>query len=157
MDRPWKVVFAFVGVFVAGAVFGGVFVLSSSVGRADRPVKAGKAAAKEPGGRIYPQLMRQFTQRLSPTPDQQKAITPIVARAAEDLQRMQREHLADTTRTTERMYEDVAAVLTPEQRAKLDKMRLEMRERVRREKEKRGDPGAVSPEVAAKPAPKGGT
>ena len=54
MDRPWKVVFAFVGVFVAGAVFGGVFVLSSSVGRADRPAKAGKAAAKEPGGRIYP-------------------------------------------------------------------------------------------------------
>ena len=157
MDRPWKVILAFVGVFIAGAVFGGMFTLRSGAGPSDRPAKAAKAAGKEPGGRIYPQLMRQLTQRLSPTPEQQKAITPIVARAAEDLQRMQREHLADTTRTTERMYEDVAALLTPEQRAELDKMRQEMRERVRREKEKRGEAGSAAPDVAAKPAPKGGS
>lgn len=152
MDRPWKVILAFVGVFIAGAVFGGVFTARS----ADRPAKAGKQAGKEPGGRIYPQLMRQFTQRLNPTAEQQKAITPIVARAADDLQRIQREHLADTTRTTERMYEDVAALLTPEQRAKFDKMHQEMRERVRREKEKRGD-AVLVPDVAAKPAAKGGS
>ena len=152
MDRPWKVILAFVVVFIAGAVFGGVFTARS----ADRPAKAGKQAGKEPGGRIYPQLMRQFTQRLNPTAEQQKAITPIVARAAEDLQRMQREHLADTTRTTERMYEDVAALLTPEQKAKLDKMHQERRERVRRETEKRGE-AAPGPDVAAKPAAKGGS
>ena len=152
MDRPWKVILAFVGVFIAGAVFGGVFTARS----ADRPAKAAKQAGKEPGGRIYPQLMRQFTQRLNPTVEQQKAITPIVARAAEDLQRSQRDHLADTTRATERMYEDVAALLTPEQRAKLEKMRQEMRERVRREKEKRGA-AAGGPDVAAKPAAKGGS
>ncbi len=156
MDRPWKVILAFVGVFIAGAIFGGVFTLRSTDGMPERAGKAAKQAGKEPGGRIYPQLMRQFTQRLNPTAEQQKAITPIVARAAEDLQRMQREHLADTTRTTERMYEDVAAVLTPAQRSKLDKMRQEMRERVRREKEKRGEPGAA-PDVAAKPAPKAGS
>ncbi|MFM7750353.1 MAG: hypothetical protein ACKPB0_08040 [Opitutaceae bacterium] len=155
MDRPWKVVLAFVGVFIAGAVFGGVFT-ARSARLADRPAKAGKQAGKEPSGRIYPQLMRQFTQRLNPTAEQQKAITPIVARAAEDLQRMQREHLADTTRTTERMYEDVAALLTPEQRLKLDKMHQEMRERVRREKEKRGE-AAPGPDVAAKSAAKGGS
>jgi len=54
------------------------------------------------------------------------------------------------------MYEDVAALLTPEQRAKLEKMRQEMRERVRREKEKRGE-AAGGPDVAAKPAAKGGS
>jgi hypothetical protein len=94
--------------------------------------------------------MRQFTQRLNPTLEQQKAIRPIVARAAEDLQRMQRENLADTTRTSERMYADVAAILTVEQRAKLEQMRQEMLERVRREKEKRGDLPA-SGDVTAKP------
>ena len=164
MDKPWKVILAFVGVFIAGAVFGGIFTLRSAgktlaAGRAKTTpppaAKAGPAAgqtgqAPAPGGRIAPQVMRQLTQRLSPTPEQQKSIRPIVGRAAEDLQRMQREHLADTTRTTERMYVDVAAILTPEQRTKLEQMRQEMLERVRREKEKRGEiqPGS---EVMAKP------
>jgi Spy/CpxP family protein refolding chaperone len=183
MDRPWKAIFAFVGVFIAGAVFGGFFTLRSAgkwgAGDRPRPVPAPKAAAvagqagkdAPPPGRIFPQVMRQFTQRLNPTPEQQKAIKPIVSRAAEDLQRMQREHLTDTTRTTERMYADVASILTPAQRTKLEQMREEMHERVRREKEKRGEvtpaadvmakPGArpaaaPRPEKAAKAAP-GGT
>lgn len=181
MDKPWKVIFAFVGVFIAGAVFGGFFTLRSAGkwGAGDRPRPVPKAApvagqagkAAPPPGRIYPQVMRQFTQRLKPTPEQQKSIEPIVSRAAEDLQRMQREHLTDTTRTTERMYADVASILTPVQRTKLEQMREEMHERVRKEKEKRGEappaadvmakpgarPGATPrPEKAAKTVP-GGT
>jgi Spy/CpxP family protein refolding chaperone len=167
MDKPWKVICAFVGVFIAGAVFGGFFTLRSAGkwGAGDRPrsVPAPKAApvAVQPGkdapppGRIFPQVMRQFTQRLNPTPEQQKAIRPIVSRAAEDLQRMQREHLTDTTRTTERMYADVAAILTPAQRTKLEQMRDEMRERVRREKEKRGEVQPAA-DVLAKPGAKPG-
>ncbi len=157
MDKPWKVILAFVGVFIAGAVFGGFFTVRSA-GKwlgGDRPRPAPKAAPvagkdTPPPGRIFPQVMRQFTQRLNPTPEQQKAIRPIVGRAAEDLQRMQREHLTDTTRTTERMYEDVAAILTPAQRSKLEQMRQEMLERVRREKEKRGE-GQPAADVMAKP------
>lgn len=160
MDKPWKVISAFVGVFVAGAVFGGFFTLrSASTWLApEKPkaapapaAKSGKGGAAQKG--IAPQVMRQLTQRLNPTPDQQKAIRPIVSRAAEDLQRMQREHLADTTRTTERMYADVAAILTPEQRTKLEQMRQEMLERVRREKEKRGEIQApAGGDIMAKPA-----
>ncbi len=158
---------AFVGVFIAGAVFGGFFTLRSATKRpvTDRTRTAapsttkGKAGASGSAksealtGRIAPQVMRQLTQRLNPTAEQQKAIRPLVARAAEDMQRMGREHLAATTRTTERMYADVAAILTPEQRTKLEQMRQEMLERVRREKEKRGEiqPGGG---VAAKPAVK---
>lgn len=165
MDRPWKVIAAFIGVFIAGAVFGGFFTLRSA-GKwfaNPRPRPTGAASktsgsaqqAQTPGGRIAPQVMRQLTQRLNPTPEQQKAIRPIVGRASEDLQRLQREHLADTTRTTERMYADVAAILTPEQRSKLEQMRQEMLERVRREKEKRGEI-QVAGEGAAKPGTPGG-
>lgn len=164
MDRPWKVILAFVGVFIAGAVFGGFFTLRSAgkaptAGRSKSavvpPSKSGSAASQAVQSsalatRVAQQVMRQLTQRLSPTPEQQKAIRPIVSRASEDIQRMQREHLADTTRTTERMYADLAPILTPEQRVKLQQMREEMQERVRREKEKRGEiqPGG---EVMAKP------
>lgn len=155
---------AFVGVFIAGAIFGGFFTLRSAARRpaAERALvatptptksKAGSAGQGQAGaltGRIAPQVMRQLTQRLNPTPEQQKAIRPIVARAAEDMSRMSREHLAATTRTTERMYADVAAVLTPEQRTKLEQMRQEMLERVRREKEKRGEVPATA-DAMAKP------
>lgn len=159
MDKPWKVILAFVGVFIAGAVFGGVFTLrSAGKGPAGGKAKATAPAAAKSGGttgpaiqssavatRVAQQVMRQLQQRLSPTPEQQKAIRPIVSRASEDLQRMQREHFADITRTTERMYADLAPILTPEQRGKLQQMREEMLDRSRRELEKRG-------EVAAKPA-----
>ncbi len=185
MDHPWKVISAFVGVFIAGAIFGGFFTMRSAgrwlVTEKQRPApvspaKSSKSSGAQSGasqgqGRIAPQVMRQLTQRLSPTPEQQKAIRPIVSRAAEDIQRMQREHLADTARTTERMYADVAAILTPEQRTKLEQMRQEMLERVRREREKRGElqpatdvmarptgsggrsPGQKKPEREAKPGP----
>jgi hypothetical protein len=33
MDVPWKVILAFVGVFIAGAVFGGVFTMGVSARR----------------------------------------------------------------------------------------------------------------------------
>ena len=165
MDRPWKVILAFVGVFIAGAVFGGFFTLRS----VDRVVDAARGkgspakapatkpapaapAAPAPAKGIAPQVMRQLTQRLSPTPEQQKAIRPIVSRAAEDLQRMQREHLADTTRTTERMYADVSALLTPAQRTQLEQMRQEMLERVRKVREKRDETPA---EGTAKSTPAG--
>jgi hypothetical protein len=177
MDKPWTVILSFVGVFVAGAVFGGLFTL-----RFERPVAPAPIAVQEtkpavtqpvvttppaagasaPGAQagtttaaapapaqprgIAPALMRQFTQRLSPTPDQTRKIRLFVSRASDDLQRLQREHLQDTTRVTERMYEDVAAILSPEQRTQLEKMRQEMLERVRKEREKRG-------EIQAKAAP----
>jgi hypothetical protein len=166
MNRPWKVILAFVGVFIAGAVFGGFFTLRSAarVVEVARP-KAGpaKASASKPvttvpaapatAKGIAPQVMRQLTQRLSPTPEQQKAIRPIVSRAAEDLQRMQKEHLADTTRTTERMYADVAALLTPAQRTQLEQMRQEMLERVRKVREKRDEAAADGAGKAAAPVP----
>jgi hypothetical protein len=166
MDRPWKVIVAFVGVFIAGAVFGGFFTLRSAarVAEATRPkasaakVPPGKPPAASPAAApatakgIAPQVMRQLTQRISPTPEQQKAIRPIVSRAAEDLQRMQKEHLADTTRTTERMYADVAALLTPAQRTQLEQMRQEMLERVRKVREKRDESTADGAGKTAAPA-----
>ena len=160
MDKPWKVIFAFVGVFIAGAVFGGLFTLRSSAGRpAPEPVrhiqepvvvttttkaapnhqeKDGKIRQKElqSVGGIAPALMRRFTQRLNPTVEQRKAISVVVGRAAEDLQRAQRDHLMETERLTSRMYEDVSAVLTPEQRIQLEQMKQETLERVRKEKER---------------------
>src|SRR4051812_30138131 len=87
METPWKVIVAFIGVFVAGAIFGGVFTLGAGkrarveaqVSQAPPPqvvqqqtppapnsssaTEPPKPAAKAAG--ITPGLMRDLTKRLS--------------------------------------------------------------------------------------------
>jgi hypothetical protein len=179
MDKPWKVVAAFLVVFVAGAVFGGVFALGVNVRRqgkelrqaqampAPAPVPAATAPAaphvsaatvapkKLPlslvqAGSLSPQIMGQFTRRLELTSAQKERVRPVIARATEDLLRLRQENLAETARVTERMYEDIAATLTPGQRTELEKMRVQMQERVRTERLKRAAEQAA--EAANRPA-----
>jgi hypothetical protein len=152
MDKPWKVILAFVGVFMAGVVFGGVFAFRvDNRIRHERPAPqptvppvAQQQPQPEPARKVQPQpaqpappkglpvaILRQYTRRLNLTAEQQKRIQPFLARGFEDSQRLNREHLADTSRVYERMFEDVSAVLSPEQRIQLEKMRQEALERQR--------------------------
>lgn len=147
MEKPWKVVLAFIGVFIAGAVFGAVFTLRTAgkrvVDRADKGTPAATAVAQPkapPQSDIAPALMRQFTQNIKLTNAQKEKVRPLVNRAAEDLQRLRRENLENTVRVMERMYTDVAAWLTVEQRGQLDAMRTKMQEKAAEDRKKRGDP-----------------
>ncbi len=157
---------------MAGAVFGGLFTIGASARRgpvqrpaqvmpvpdAPRPKVAGPAAplpaAIVPGGAknspLTPQLMRQFTRELALSAEQREKVLPIVGRAGEDFQRLRDEenrrrqdNVADVARVNERMYVDVAAVLTPEQRTKLQQMRERFEERVRADRQKRVDAEAA--------------
>ena len=171
MDVPWKVILAFVGVFIAGAIFGGVFTIGVSArrgvngprtaGPGERPAQfqttnppksevAGPLAPKmaptqaRPGNPITPVLMNQFTRRLSGlTPPQKESLKMILGRAGEDYHRLRQENLADVTRVTERMYADVASVLTMDQRGELEKMRKQLEDRVQAEKRKRAEAAAA--------------
>ena len=170
MDKPWKVVSAFVLVFMAGAIFGGVFTVGFSARRQTDGTKTSpppRPAAKAPASTqaktavvsptvqapasatatrpsaITPTLMRQFTQRLKLTTEQRERIRPLVTRAGEDFVRLRQENLADTARVTDRMYADVAAVLSPEQRAEIENMRRQMEERLHAERQKRADAAAA--------------
>lgn len=179
MDVPWKVLFAFVGVFIAGAIFGGVFTVGVSarktvnVPRGERPlnvlpprkdapktVVAGPQAPN-PGGvqartnPITPQLMTQFTRRLKPTDEQREELKKILGRAGEDFHRLRQENFADVARVTERMYADVSAVLTLEQRGELEKMRKQVEERLQTDRKKRAEAAILEAQsrVNASPAP----
>src|SRR5687767_7840812 len=102
METPWKVIVAFVGVFAAGAIFGGVFTLRASskrfateyapknprIDQATLPTKAPPPIAPARGNPITPTLMRQFTRRFNFTPEQNETFTKIVSRAGEDLYRL---------------------------------------------------------------------
>jgi hypothetical protein len=170
MNVPWKVILAFVGVFIAGAVFGGVFTMGVSarrfanpprqMGPVERPIAqlppvnqplpqvAGPQApshlAQPRGNPITPQLMNQFTRRLPGLTAQQKeTLRTILGRAGEDFHRLRVENLADVTRVTERMYADVSGILTMEQRSELEKMRKQLEERLQADKKKRAEAAAA--------------
>jgi hypothetical protein len=177
MDVPWKVIFAFVGVFIAGAVFGGVFTLGVTARRvgprpagperglaqfpAVPPPKMEVAGPQAPKGAtvarstnpITPVLMNQFTRRIKGlTSTQKDSLRTILGRAGEDYHRLRQENLADVTRVTERMYADVSGVLTLEQRGELETMRKQLEERVQAERRKRAE--AAAAEQAARASAK---
>lgn len=180
MDVPWKVILAFVGVFIAGAIFGGGFTLGVSARRvtnvppqaADRSVaqfpavttpKAQVAGpqAPRPGATpvrpnpITPVLMNQFTRKLSGlTGTQKDALRTILGRAGEDYHRLRQENLADVTRVTDRMYTDVSGVLTVEQRADLEQMRKQVEERLQADRRKRAEAAAAEAANRAATNPK---
>jgi Spy/CpxP family protein refolding chaperone len=128
MDKPWKVILAFTGIFLAGILVGGLVTL-----RVVRNFSHRLPMSEQFG----PQLMRRLTTQLDLTPEQQEKMKPIVSQAAEELRQLRR----TTQRTTEsvivRMQGEIAALLTPAQKAKLDDLVAQQRERMKRFSEER--------------------
>ncbi len=141
MDKPWKVVFAFLGVFIAGAVFGGLLAL-----RVDRIVSerrlqeqaalATKTPAPPPRAQVpaqqppqsapqavqSAQLMRRVTNQLNLTPAQKSQVTPIIQRAVQDFWRQQQNYSRENAFLLQRLKQDIAKELTPEQQNRLDQL-----------------------------------
>lgn len=140
MEKPWKVIAAFIGVFVAGAVFGGLFSARAAKQRpvvvnppphqqphvvplppGDHP-KKGVAGPLAPlpgqgpmarGNQITPELMRKFTRSLKLNNAQKEKILPTVGRAGEDFQRLREEDVRrrqEENRRRQEHLDDVARV-----------------------------------------------
>ncbi|MEY2877983.1 MAG: hypothetical protein RLZZ15_363 [Verrucomicrobiota bacterium] len=150
MEKPWKVVLAFVGVFIAGAVFGGLFSLrigQTFVQERERKQGAGRlplppavaanpnrapANSHKPPLVIGPQaqaanLLRRFAERLDLTPDQRDRVMPLIQRATLDFRRQQQDHFRDDTITLQRLQEDIRKELTLIQISKLEQMEEKQR------------------------------
>ena len=78
---------------------------------------------------FVPMILRRFEVRLELTPEQLEKIRPIVKAAGEDLRRLRRANFSDSMAVGEKMNEQIAAILTPGQREKLEAMKREWRER----------------------------
>lgn len=103
MNKTWQVVLAFCGIFVAGAV-AGVFVAP----------KIWQCIAERRGlEQFTAQKLKHLTDQLKLTPEQQKNIQPILARAAEEFQVLRK----DNNRVGERLEAEIKSQLTAEQRA----------------------------------------
>jgi Spy/CpxP family protein refolding chaperone len=134
MNKPWVVILAFLGVFVAGTVSG--TLLGARYGRQIFPRN------RPSGGNYSSQLMQRFSEQLNLSADQTEKIRPIVERAQAENQRLRRENVQQMTKVMDEMHTQIAEILTPEQRVKLDELRKRFRERserIRREYRGGGD------------------
>jgi hypothetical protein len=154
MEKPWKVIAAFLGVFVAGAVFGGFFSIglgsrwlatqqnpavpaAPAVATSSAVVAAPVSAPTQPLLSLpmtwqAPQLMRRYAEKLDLTPEQKERITPLIHRAIEDYRRVQQTTFRETGIILKRLQQDIGKELTPEQQKKLGEMEERQREILRR-------------------------
>jgi Spy/CpxP family protein refolding chaperone len=148
MAKTWQVVLATIAIFVAGLVTGGATALGVARWVARHP-KAGMAAGR--AGQLQqfgPQLMRSFVNQLDLTPEQRARIGPIVKRTVAQLGRERREVQLTSALAIEKMQDEIADVLTPEQRTKFEELIARQRARLQQLRQ-----GAPPPPARAAPPP----
>jgi hypothetical protein len=120
MNKPWKVILAFTGVFVAGLVCGGPLL--------DR-LRARAEANRPP---FAERTMKRFEKEFHLTEAQKQRIEPILLRAQKDWRQHRQDNMRNLTGVIDRMHVELAAELTPEQRGRLEEISNEFRQRAER-------------------------
>jgi Spy/CpxP family protein refolding chaperone len=121
--KTWQIILATIAIFVAGLVTGGAtafgLVRWSRNHRQQQPANPYGARAGQPQP-FGPQLMRNFAKQLDLTDAQRAQIEPIVKRTAGELGRQRREVQLTTALAIEKMQDQIAGLLTPDQKTKFE-------------------------------------
>lgn len=120
LNKPWKVVLVFAGVFLAGVVCGGPLLATIQQYRHDR---------RPP---FIDRTMARYERELGITAEQKQRIGPILTRIQKDWRRLKQENVRNLLEVVDRMYTEISSELTPEQRIKLEELRQESRQRTER-------------------------
>ncbi|HTZ20673.1 MAG TPA: hypothetical protein VMC06_07305 [Opitutaceae bacterium] len=149
MDKTWKVVLAFIGIFLAGAVAGGFVSL--------RFVKTPPPQVLQ---RTVPEQqwvigqMRRFVNELKLDEAQRGQVKPALERAAADIRRLRRRTYRETMDIIESMNNEIAPMLTEVQKEKFEDIRWLQRKRI--EELMTGAPKKPVPVVPTGSQPKAG-
>jgi Spy/CpxP family protein refolding chaperone len=153
MVKTWQVVLATLGIFLAGLVAGGATTLGvvkwfahrSRVGPPGVSLTSARPGQLQQFG---PQLMRSFANQLDLTDEQRSRIGPIVRSTAAQLGHERREVQLESALAIEKMQDEIADVLTPDQRTKFEMLIAQQRARLqqlRQSKEQAAQPAALQP------------
>jgi Spy/CpxP family protein refolding chaperone len=165
MVKTWQIILATVAIFVAGLVTGGAtaFGVVRWVARHGRmnPAQMPSPWWVRPNKgpqQFGPQLMRSFENRLDLTKEQRDQIGPIVKRTVQELGRQRHEVQLTSALAIERMQDEIAAVLTPEQRVKFEDLISQQRARLQQFRQQQQpapkNPPAAPPGPTPDPGPK---
>jgi Spy/CpxP family protein refolding chaperone len=149
MDKRWKVMLAFAGIFATGGVTGALVALRLAA-PAPAPVvvqapatdtpptavstvsPAPAPAPLTPPEQLGPQLFRRLTNQLGLTPAQRQKVRPIELRATEELNRLRRDSVHATQVLIDKNEDEIRALLDPEQAAKFDILVAGQRDRIQK-------------------------
>ena len=110
----WRIALGLLLVFAAGAasgVFAGAWHARSTF-------------TMRHGGMMGEHMREHLARHLELTPEQVREVEPILDRAAADLQEIRAETGQRVAATLQRSHREIAPHLTPEQREKLEKMKI---------------------------------
>ncbi len=136
MVKPWQVVLATIGIFLAGLVTGGAITfraIKTLKERRDQVVNQQNAARRPLSTeQMGPQLIRKIAMadELALAPAQRFHINQIARTTAEKLNRLRRETTLNSLLIIEEMQDEISAQLTPGQRAKFEVLLTDQRERM---------------------------
>ena len=110
----WRIAIGFLLVFLAGAatgVFAGAWHARSTL-------------KVRHGGMMGERMREHMARHLDLTPEQIRAVDPILDRAAQELQAIRAETGQRVAATMQRSHQEIAPHLSPEQKAKLETMKM---------------------------------
>lgn len=145
MSQQWKVLLAFTGIFVAGAVAGGVVMLRVGVEKARAEQRAQVPAKVSEPAVVSPRLMQSLRQ-LKLTPEQTEKVQPLINEASDKIAAISRQNMAATNDLLEALDAKISPMLTDEQRKQLDERKMrrddQVNNRVNASSRGRGGPGS---------------
>ena len=125
MARTWKVILAFTGIFLAGAVAGG-FVSLRFV-KVPPPQVLRQTVTEQ---QWVVGQMRRFINELKLDEAQRVQVKPALDRAAADFQRLRRRSYRETMDIIERMNDEITPILSDDQKENFEDIRWLQRKRI---------------------------
>ncbi len=148
MNKPWKVILVFIGVFLFGTITGGLVAVRWYHPPIRRPNLE----------RFAQNRVAHLTHVLRCTPDQRDKLEVIVLQASMNLRRVRENSIRQAMSIFDNMDSRIETVLNPEQRIKFEDLRRIEKERFRgfmhhADEHKPGMPNQEQPPGDAKPEP----
>jgi len=137
MNKRWTVILAFCGVFVAGAVVGGIVVRRGGPPPAVPEPHRGPPSSGPDLDRFTPVIMRRYTARLELDDVQRDQLQDIVVDAEGELRALRNRSFQETIAIGDRMNAQVALLLRPDQHERFEKLKESVRNYWERERERR--------------------
>jgi hypothetical protein len=161
MVKPWQVVLATIGIFLAGLVTGGAITFRAvkMIGEKRKQTIAQQFPNPKPlsAEQMGPQLIRRIAMNdeLNLGAGQKFRINQIARTTAEKLGRLRRETTLNSLLIIEQMQDEISAQLNPTQRAKFEVLLTDQRQRMMQYKQNQQNdlhPAETPPAVPPPPA-----
>jgi len=119
----WKIVFALIAIFVAGAVTGGLTAIR--LARLAKYETLRQVARENDSRRWFAPMIDRWRENLRLKPEQEEKVRPIMQQAADELSNLRSLDLRETDGILSRVQDRLNPVLAADQRERLQQMREE--------------------------------